>query len=106
MFWLTGKLGRAWVGAWVGAWWCLGVGSGLDGDGEGVVGVVSCEMGTYFVFYQNTNPAPPNPDPVAIHDTATNIQWISQSQDHLKTGQYYNCQTLASFQVEKLLLHI
>ena len=22
MFWLTGKLGRAWVGAWHGAWWC------------------------------------------------------------------------------------
>ena len=45
--WLTGKLGRAWVDAWVGAWaWCMGLG-GLDGDGEEVVGVVSCEMENY-----------------------------------------------------------
>ena len=61
-FWLTSKLGRAWVGAWVmHGWWCcvvggwdncmcilpglvmldLGVGGGLDNDGDEVVGVVS-----------------------------------------------------------------
>ena len=28
--------------------WCTGeVGNGLDGDGEEVAGVVSCEMGNY-----------------------------------------------------------
>ena len=50
-FWLTGKLGRAWDGAWVVhgvvRGWCMVVWwvcEGLDGDGEEVVGVVSCEM--------------------------------------------------------------
>ena len=33
----TGKLGLAWVCAWH---WCMGVGEGLDGDGEEVVSVV------------------------------------------------------------------
>ena len=61
---LTGKLGRAWVGAWGGAWvvhgwwgWdtfmCLlpglvrldfSIGGCLDGDHEEVDGVVSCGM--------------------------------------------------------------
>ena len=46
---LTGKLGRAWHGALHGALpglvrLDLSIGGGLDGDGEGVVGVVSCEM--------------------------------------------------------------
>ena len=58
-FWLTGRLGRAWVGAWV-VHGCvlpglvkLGLGEGLDGDGEKVDGVVSCEM-------KKTSLTPPN----------------------------------------------
>ena len=35
-FWLTGKLGCAWIGAWFGAW----DGAALDGEGGEVVGVV------------------------------------------------------------------
>ena len=59
---MTGKLGRAWVGAWHGAllglvMLDLGVGSGLDGDGEEVGGVVSCEMENYHPMHHPcTNP--------------------------------------------------
>ena len=36
--WLTGKLGRAWVGAWRGAW-VLGMVSGWDKGGGLLLGV-------------------------------------------------------------------
>ena len=51
-FWLTGKLGRAWVGAWVGAWmvWCWGVHN--------------------LPINQNPNPAQLNCGTSGLHDTA------------------------------------
>ena len=49
-------MGGAWFDAWVVHGWLpglvrlyLGIGGGPDGDGEEVVGVVSCEMESVFM---------------------------------------------------------
>ena len=91
---LTGKLGRAWVGAWRGAWvqpglvrLYLGVGGGLDGDSEEVVGVVSYATSHALTHAWPSLPVNPNPNPtlpnlwtLRLHDTAAITYLVSFKQ--------------------------
>ena len=80
---LTGKLGRAWVGAWDGAWvgawhgaW-HGMVVGAWGHGEEVIAPCHALTHARPSLPVNPNPilTPPNTGPVALHDTAAILQW-------------------------------